>query len=144
MVRRWSRQSEAVAVGLLEEDTWVRLGAGHGMLLDQSICPCCAGSPGIQSKVDTSHVLTMSWARLGLAALDSGTAHRSGQGGTDRAGANEEAKASTSASGSFMGLGFLSEGQKSVLHCIRMSGRDKPMRSGLLLTPGSVGLKFQD
>lgn len=143
MVRRWSRQSEAVAVGLLEEDTWVRLGAGNGMLLDQSICPCCAGSPGIQSKVDTSHVLTMSWARLGLAALDSGTAHRSGQGGTDRAGANEEAKASTSASGSFMDLGFLSEGQKSVLHCIRRSGRDEPMRSGLLLTPGSRSLKFQ-
>lgn len=35
VVRRWSRQSEAVAVGLLEEDTWVRLGAGHRMLLDQ-------------------------------------------------------------------------------------------------------------
>ena len=30
-----SRQSEAVAVGLLEEDTWGRLGAGHRMLLDQ-------------------------------------------------------------------------------------------------------------
>lgn len=65
--------------------------------------------------------------RLGLAALYSGTAHRSGQaeqGDTGRTGANEEAKASTSASGPFMSLGFLSERQKSVLHCIRTSGRE--------------------
>ena len=83
-----------------------------------------------------------------MTALDSGTAHRSGQaaaeqGDTGRAGASEETEASTSARGPFMGLGFLSEGQKSVLQCIRMSGRDEPMRSGLLLTPGSVGLRFQ-
>lgn len=114
----------------------------------RSIGPCSADSPGIQSKVGTSHILIMSWARLGLAELDSGTSHRSGQavaeqGDTGRAGANEEANALTSASGPFMSLGFLSEGQKSVLHCIRTSGRDKPMRSGHLLTPGSVGLKFQ-